>query len=445
MKANVLYVFADQLSMLALSVYGAINKVHTPHIDHLAEKGVRFTNSYCVTPQCSPSRSSLLTGLYPHKTKVLGNMGTMNTEQLDPELPNLGNVLRELGYRTAYFGKWHLGSAPLTEYGFDETADFHHDDDETTSHADSFLDRQSASQERPWLCIVSYNNPHDIYRVVKDKEGNPLDFSYINLPESFTDDLSSKPTAQRLFRDEDQGKPLRNYGEDDWKYYLAYYYRLVEAIDRLFGLIVTKLKETGQYERTLIVFTSDHGDLMASHRTPFKGPMMYEELARIPLIYSWTGVLLEGQSRDQLTVNADHMPTILDLLGYEAPGQLDGISMKDCLYNGEAHGRDYVVMQYYSKQKWINPIRTVTDGRFKYNAYRSGEEELYDLIADGAEVHNIANHKEYGEIKGRLQDELLRWMNLHNDPFAQYVRTDRQGIPVTDAIAHAVIGKEPIR
>jgi arylsulfatase A-like enzyme len=434
MSVNVLYVFADQLSMAALNLYGGSNEVYTPHINELAERGVRFNRSYCVTPQCSPSRSSILTGLYPHKTKVIGNMDTLHTEELDSRLPNIGNVLRVQGYQTAYFGKWHLGHTPLSEYGFDETADFHNDDEETTSHVLNFLDRKAVlKDEHPWLCMVSYNNPHDIYHVVEDKlQGKPLRISDIKLPKSFTDDLLSKPAAQQLFRDEDQGQPLKEYEEEDWKYYLAYYFRLVEDIDRLLGQMMLKLKKNGQYERTLIVFTSDHGDLMAAHRSPFKGPMMYDELVRIPLIYSLPGVLPEGQSRDQLTVNADHFPTIVDLLGFDLPEHLDGVSQKESLFTGEASGRKHLVLQYYSKQKWINPIRTIINDRYKYNGYRSGEEELYDMRSDGREVNNLADIPEYKQIKSQLRAELSGWMELHQDPFLEYICTDRQGNPIIE-------------
>ncbi|MCR8632263.1 sulfatase [Paenibacillus radicis (ex Xue et al. 2023)] len=428
MKTHVLYVFADQLSMLALNLFGARNRVHTPHIDELGAKGVKFHRSYCVTPQCSPSRSSILTGLYPHKTGVIGNIGTKNTAELDAGLPNLGNILQQRGYRTAYFGKWHLGRAAVTEYGFEATADFQKDDEETTEHVLNFLDEQADVKDHPWLCMVSFNNPHDIYRMAQDKlQGKTLNTSHIILPDNFIDDLSAKPEAQRLFRDEDQGKALQSYGEEDWKYYLAYYYELIERIDRLLGRIITKLKDTGQYEHTLIVFTSDHGDMMAAHRSPFKGPMMYEELVKIPLIYCWEGVLPAGESRYQMTVNADHLPTIIDLLGFEVPEQFDGVSMKESLFKRETAGREYVVMQYYSKQKWINPIRTITDGKHKYSLYSSGEEELYDLAADGSESHNGAYRPDDMEIKKRLQDELRRWMKQYQDPFEQYTRTDRQG------------------
>jgi arylsulfatase A-like enzyme len=328
MKANVLYIFADQLSASALHWNGSSSPVHTPNLDALGARGVRFERSYCVTPQCSPSRSSILTGLYPHRTGVIGNEGMPGVNDLDPGLPNLGNLLQQQGYNTAYFGKWHLGRVPVNEYGFNVTDVFRGDDDETVEQALDFLDRQAAASKiTPWLCVVSINNPHDIYHVDHDlRLGKELDISGIDLPESFSDDLSSKPEAQKLFRDEDQGQPLTAYGEKEWKYYLSYYFRLIEKVDQLVGRVVDRLKSTGQYENTLIVFTSDHGDLMASHRSPFKGPMMYEELTRIPLVFSWPGVLPESEIREQLNVNADHLPTILDLLELPVPPGLDGIS-----------------------------------------------------------------------------------------------------------------------
>lgn len=433
-KPNVLYLFADQLSAAALNMYGGINPVSTPNLDELAAMGVRFDRSYCVTPQCSPSRSAILTGLYPHKTGVIGNIETPLTKELDPEIPNIGKTLRGYGYRTAYFGKWHLGDVPVREYGFDDTAAFHDDDGETAAHALRFLERASATEpSRPWFCMVSFNDPHDIYHVAEDKlRGVPLATEGMALPGSFADDLAAKPAAQRQFRDEDQGRPLKDYTEDDWRYYLAYYSRLVENIDRLVGRILSKLKATGQEKRTLVVFTSDHGDLMAAHRAPFKGPMLYEELARIPLVFRWPGVLPEGQSRKALTVNADHFPTILDLLEYKIPERVDGVSLKENLFSGESRPRDSVVMQYYSKQIWINPIRSLVNDRYKYNRYRSGEEELYDLSADPGETANLADDPAYRAVKVRLDAELLEWMERQRDPFFSYTRTDREGQPIQD-------------
>jgi arylsulfatase A-like enzyme len=438
MRTNVLYIFADQLSALALQRNDASGLKHTPNIDALAKRGVRFERGYCVTPQCSPSRASILTGLYPHRTGVIGNEGTPGTNDLDPNLPNLGSLLQQQGYHTAYFGKWHLGHSPINEYGFHETGTFSGDDGETSLLALDFLNRQAGSAEnRPWLCVVSFNNPHDIYHIDQDiREEKEPDTAEIVLPESFFfDDLSEKPEAQRIFRDEDQGRPLTAYGEKQWRSYLSYYYRLIKKVDHLLGKVVECLKTNGQYENTLIVFTSDHGDLMASHRSPFKGPMMYEELVRIPLLLSWPGVIPEGEIREQLNINVDHLPTILDLLELPVPGGLDGISMREILFDDSAAGRDSMVLQYYSKQTWVNPIRTLLDGTYKYNLYRSGEEELYDLRADSGEIVNLADRKDFLEIKQRYKDALNCWIEEQKDPFFTYSRTDRQGNALADPVA----------
>src|ERR1700730_1901379 len=143
MRTNVLYIFADQLSALAFRRNGASGPKHTPNIDTLAERGIRFDRSYCATPQCSPSRASILTGMYPHRTGVIGNEGTPGTNDLDPNIPNLRSILQQQRYHTAYFGKWHLGRSPISEYGFHETGTFSGDDGETTLQALDFLNRQA--------------------------------------------------------------------------------------------------------------------------------------------------------------------------------------------------------------------------------------------------------------------------------------------------------------
>ncbi|MEJ6951440.1 sulfatase family protein [Natronospora cellulosivora (SeqCode)] len=114
-KANVIYVFADQLSMIALENQNCQNGLRTPNIDFLAKHGVKFNNSYCSTPQCSPSRSSMFTGLFPHKTGVVGNINTPNSKDLDTNL-TIASYLKQNGYKTPYVGKWHLGGRPRGVY-----------------------------------------------------------------------------------------------------------------------------------------------------------------------------------------------------------------------------------------------------------------------------------------------------------------------------------------
>lgn len=421
---NILYVFADQLSALALNMHGGLNKVYTPHMDELARNGVRFGRHYCSTPQCSPSRSTILTGLYPHKTGVIGNIGTRGTSDLNPDLKNMGSYLKQQGYRTGYFGKWHLGT-PIHEFGFDSYSEYDPGNDHhSTADAVTFLTMQN---EKPWFTMVSYNNPHDIYLIEDEiKSGMQRNDSY-ELPSNFADDLASKPHVQAMFRDDDQGKPLRSFGEQEWKQYLAFYYGLVERVDQELGRLIDSLKENGQLENTIIIFSSDHGDLMAAHRCPFKGPMMYEELVNIPLIVSYPKMLPVGVTREQLSVNTDVFPTICDLLGLQIPLGLDGISLKNCMLGSQENSRDYIVLQYYSKQDWVNPIRTIVNKEYKYNLYLDGQEELYKIGPQQDESCNLVDDRQFSHIKQQMKELLFNWILEEDDPFFSYYTTDRTG------------------
>jgi arylsulfatase A-like enzyme len=259
----------------------------------------------------------------------------------------------------------------------------------------------------------------------------PLNLDQIKLPSSFADSLTDKPKAQVEFRDHDQGERTKLFTEDDWKYYIAYYNYLVEYIDSQLGLITDKLRSIGQLDNTLIVFTSDHGDMLSAHRTPFKGPMMYDELVKIPVIFSWTDRIPNGEERTQLMLNTDHFPTICDLLNFPVPNMIDGVSMKEVIYQRDIPSRDSIVLQYYSKQKWVNPIRSVVQRDFKYSLYLSGEEELYHTAEDPGELHNVAESSTYAAKKSQMKQMLLQWIQDEADPFFTYTRTDRGGVPVT--------------
>jgi arylsulfatase A-like enzyme len=427
-KPNILFAFFDQLSALALGKYGSTNPAKTSCIDALAERGVLFTNSYCTTPQCSPSRSSILSGLYPHRTKVVGNIHTPGTEPLSPTLPHLGSHFQENGFRTGYFGKWHLGT-PVDRFGYDTSAIYGpaHDED-TISEAINFIGNKE--DERPWLATVSFNLPHDVYKFVKLIEaGRRWDTSTVRLPFNFHDDLRGKPSAQRDFRDDDQGKPLASFSEEQWKSYILYYNECVTLADGLFGRMMKALEDTGQLKDTIVVFTSDHGDMLGSHRIPYKGPMMYDELVKVPLIFSGPGIPA-GQLREQKTINTDLFPTLCELTGIDAPREIDGLSLKEVISNQEIKIRNHVVLQYYSKQNWTNPIRTLIDEKFKYNLYLSGEEELYESWDRNGETVNLAGDSHYTDIRRSMNERLIDWIKVEEDPFFTYKCTDRLGSPI---------------
>ncbi|MCC2686514.1 MAG: hypothetical protein K0R75_3413, partial [Paenibacillaceae bacterium] len=407
-KPNVLYIFADQLSMQALDIYTGNKGPNTPNINFLAENGVRFTRSYCSTPQCSPSRSSLLTGLYPHRTGVPTNVGSLNVGTMSTHFTTIGSYLRDHGYHTAYFGKWHLGDTPIEEYGFDQAVQGNGGDARKTDEMLAFLDEQSRAAAKPWFAMLSYLQPHDICKTKPKIKSLPgLDLTRVQPPANFHDDLSTKPAAQRAYREKELAGRLKEFPtEDDWKYYVAYYYSLIEGLDNELARVLHKLRETGQADNTLIVFSAHHGDMMGVHRMPFKGPAMYDVVTKIPLIFSWPGRLPTNESRDQLTVNTDHFPTICELLGLEVPPGLHGVSFKECLYDSEAKSKDFAVLEYYSKGQSPDPIRTIVQDEMKYCFYATAEEELYDLRQDPLEIHNLAKDPSFASQKAQLQRSL---------------------------------------
>jgi arylsulfatase A-like enzyme len=366
--------------------------VDLPHRRRLERGGARFTHAFCNTPQCSAARSALLTGLEPHQTGVLTNVdGGSLGKPLPPSLPNVGSVFRDAGYATGYFGKWHLGGgADLARFGFGYTGPPGRDDAVARAAAEWIR-----AQKTPWLAWVSVINPHDIYRL-SDVPARPG----VRPPASTLRDLAGKPREQQEYVDKDQGRATRAYSVADWVRYRSYYCELVEKVDAALGTVLDALPEP---DTAVVAYTSDHGDALGEHGLPFKGPFMYEELIRIPLVIHAPGRLAGGR-RDDLVTQADLAPTLAALAAVPWPARVAGRNLS----RGPALG-DAVFLEYYAKQKWVNPIRTVRTRRWKLNWYDRGNQELYDLEADPHERHNRAADPAAQAIRSQLEARLDGW------------------------------------
>jgi arylsulfatase A-like enzyme len=347
---------------------------------------------------------------------------------LDRTIPGLGRLLTNAGYETAYFGKWHLGNDPGS-YGFQtHQANRGH---ELTEPVLSFLRarRETGKQRRPLFLMVSWLNPHEIYEIQQHAAAaRPSDFP---LPKNLVDDLSQKPLPQRIFLEEDQGKPFRAYTREDWKRYQAFYHDLTERVDKEIGQVVRKTRSDNP--NTVVVFSSDHGDLGGAHGLPFKGPAMYEELVRVPLVISWPGKIPPSVSA-ALVSNLDILPTLCEAAGIKSPGDIDGRSLLPILM-GKAQissWRDAVFVEYYGKQDWRVPIRMIRTNSWKYVRYLHYGEELYDLASDPYELRNLAGSREHDARRKELGARLNRWMTDTRDPFLQLTVTDRNGKRIDD-------------
>lgn len=429
-KPNILFIFSDQQHWQALGFKDP--SFQTPNLDRLASGATVFQNSFCTTPQCSPSRSSIMTGFYPSKTGVFGNIGEAGGRPL--RMRTIGAILQEAGYRTAYFGKWHLGKDPVGVAGWDEdfgvTGPETRDDQEVTRRALDFLGRLHCAG-KPFALFLSYNNPHDIYHF--GKETNPAPRDPVGLPSTWYDkDLATVPSVQQQFMREDQGKVIANAGGLAWERYREIYREKVKLYDDEVGRVLFALDDQALLESTFVIATSDHGDMDGQHRLIYKGPFMYEHMMRVPLIIRPPASDNKlTATADLYTVNVDLVPTIADFAGVAIPGT-DGISLAP-LINGlqNVSERPFVVGQYYSKQKWINPIRMIRTKRYKYNRYREHGEELYDMLQDPTELVNIAPDTGSQDVRKELESTLNQWMRDNNDPFDSQTPSTRDGQALT--------------
>lgn len=434
-RPNILLICSDQQHGRALGVADPF--FDTPALDRLATSGVWFREAFCTTPQCSPSRSTLYTGLYPHRTGVLGNLDVRRhdggrIEAMAPGPSTLGRLLKEAGYHTGYFGKWHLGNRDHYAADFDASdldGDAHGG---VTEKALAFLKSRAKDPGSPFALFVNYVNPHDIYEAAKKitadtprPEGPP-----VPRPASWADTLEGKPAPQRQFLTEDQGKPFCDWPDAALERYRLAYREKCRLVDREVGRLLDALDALHMSENTVVVYVSDHGDMDTHHRLVYKGPFMYDQLVRVPLIIRVPEGFGGGAGvrNDDLVSLADVTPTLCALARRDAP-EGDGMSLVPLLSGGALSApREGVAVQYYGKQQWVNPIRTWRTRDWKYNRYLEHGEELYDLRNDPGEMRNLAGNPACAGKQAEMRAALDGWMRRYGDAlFDTYWPTDRQG------------------
>ncbi len=412
-RPNLLVLCSDQQHWQAMGLVDPF--FDTPAQDALAKKSIVFDRSFCTAPQCSPSRSSMLTGFYPHHTGVMGNVGALGGKSLT--IPTVGAALQAEGYTTGYFGKWHLGNDPTGNAGWDEE-NKRGPDIKATKLGIDFI-RRHARDDRPFALFLMYLDPHDIYHFrpgAKDVSDMNIRLSRSWSEETF----AKKPSVHKQFMTDNQGKLIWGQQQPVWEAYHDFYRQKVKLYDDHVGAVVQAVKEHGLWDSTVIVNTSDHGDMDTNHKLIFKGPFMYEHMVRVPTVIR-VPQAMGGVGHKRVTdydwVNVDLTPTLLDLAEAEVP-ECHGQSAKPILTGeGSARPRPFVIGQYHGKQTWVNPIRMIRTARFKLNVYIDHGEELYDLENDSQELVNLADDPAHAETKQQLKTDLDRWIVEHDDPF----------------------------
>ncbi|MDX1984574.1 MAG: sulfatase [Bryobacteraceae bacterium] len=409
-RPNLLFVLADQWRAQTLPSAGD-NQLDAANLKRLAAEGVHFSRAYAGYPLCTPSRASLITGKFPHACAM-----PRNNLQLPAAEPSIAAELKKAGYATGYIGKWHLdgeerpGFVPpgARRRGFDYWAAFNRGhsyfrstyfrDDPAPVVVEGFepeyqtglaIDFIRRNKQNPWYLFLSWGPPHTPRTPPPDLKNHydPRAFQLReNVPASY----------------EEQARGGH-----------AGYYGLCTALDRLMGRLLKTLDEDGQTSDTIVVFTSDHGDMLGSHGLEFKN-LPYEESARIPLLIRHPRALRPGTVNDMLVSNVDLMPTLLSLCGLTPPNQTQGRDLAALLLSGKGPRPESIFAEggMGGPREW----RMLVRGFDKLVTGGDGEvTHLYNLAADPFEINNQAAARAERRRKDELTTLLELWRRRTND------------------------------
>ncbi|MEF8825767.1 MAG: sulfatase [Halapricum sp.] len=440
-RPNVLFVLTDQWRAQALGCMGN-EQVHTPTVDRLADEGMTFERAYTPKPMCVPARASLLTGTHPHRNRVVHNQ-----LRLPDEYPTVADALGAAGYDTGYVGKWHLDGVnslyvpPDRRGGFDFWEGFN-----TTSHdydrfprfdengevtweegyqpaieTDVAIDYLEATADvpAPFFLFVSWGPPHP------PKGG----WRKVDAPAEYTDrydpgELTLRPNVP------DDGITLRPHlpllDSDQVRRDLVEYYGYISSLDHQLCRLLDALDRFGLSEDTLVVFASDHGEMLGSHGRYNKGAP-FEEAIHVPLVFRWPGAIEPGRRSDALVSLNDIMPTLVSLCEVDIP---DGVQGHD--YAPHVRGdpspetADAVYIQDWRVENdipdepdwgpWGQPWRMVRTDRYALMLDCTLETRyLFDVREDPYQMNNLAGDPSVADVEARLRERLFEFAHGTDD------------------------------
>ena len=435
---NVLIIQTDEHHFKTLGCYGG-KIVKTPNIDWIAKNGAIATSFYATTPVCSPSRASLITGRYPQNTPV-----TNNNIPLDDNIITFAEVLRRKGYSTGYSGKWHLDGTgkpqwqPKRNFGFSDNRfmfnrghwkkliltksgpqigsknkrgipDYKlNGADKITFSTDWLTDRTidfiNENKEKPFCYMVSFPDPHGP-NTVREPYSSMYQDVEVPIPVSINKPRSKTPhwaaSDPRITA-------------DTVRLIMPKYYGMVKCLDDNIGKILKTLRKNNQIQNTIIVFTSDHGDLCGEHGRLNKG-VPYEGSSRIPFLIYCPGKISPGKVVNEALSCVDFMPTLLSLTDDKPPQGIEGRNASS-LFKGDSNNwNDIAFLRSTSNgQPWLAAI---TD-RYKLIYSSLGQPWLFDLKNDPDELHNNFNLPQSKSIVQKLTKQLVEYTKRTNDSYA---------------------------
>lgn len=468
-KPNLLFIWTDEQRADTMAAYGNTS-IHAPNLNKLAQESIVFERAYVTQPVCSPNRSTVMTDLYPHTTGVIAN-----NIPLRQDTPCLPELLNDSNYRTAYMGKWHLGDEIFAQHGFEEWVSIEYYDacySKDRDHSQKpdyhnfllekgckpdvrnkyfsrafaakrpleqckpkFLETKACDflrrhRNEPFILYVNFLEPHMPFFGPLDNEHNP---ATVGLPANFADSLEeNEPLRYRLLREYYGNKYGKN--ENDIRELTARYWGLVTQVDLSVGAILRTLETLGLTENTIVVYTSDHGDMMGAHRMVEKS-VMYEETVRVPWL-----MRIPQMGRKQRFIKGpvsqiDMVPTLLGLMGSGSGGNLQGKSLLP-LISQEKSAIEDIFIQWGPGPGAIRRTDQVKALVSKEDLERVANEhtrtiispdgwklclsdadkcQLFDLGSDPGERTNLFDSGRHKGVIGRLKEKVHKWQELVKD------------------------------
>jgi arylsulfatase A-like enzyme len=464
-KPNLIIFLPDQQRADTIACYGGA-KVHAPNLNKLASESVIFERAYVTHPVCTPSRSSLMTGTWPHI-----NGCTRNGMPLDRRFRVFPELMENKDYRTAYMGKWHLGEEGPAGRGFHQwiSTDDHGDytnslmskgvtPDKTNGrfsklaisnlplelsrpkflekHACNFIEKH---QRDPFILVVAFVEPHSPYNGPLNDE-HPLDQVDLDLTATLSES-NNIPLRYRLMREWQQAEAILDrerlptqlfFGitPEEYRSIKQRYLGLVTLVDQSTGAVLGSLERFGLSEHTIVVHTSDHGDSLGAHHL-FGKETMFEQAARIPFLIRLPGQT-HGKTVPQPVSHIDFVPTLLDLLGQPRHSQCAGKSLLPVV-NEDALPRDNVFLEWAPNRTKVKKGTSLARRRMVKRAVEESTRtvvsqdgwklclrdkdlnELYNLKDDPWETRNLYADRQYASVISRLADEVHRWQESTSD------------------------------
>lgn len=450
-QPNVVFIMSDQHRFDCLGCNGH-PQIHTPHLDALCRSGVNFTSAFCPAPICSPARASLLTGVWPTEHGVITNWDNSEVSRgIRPDLPTFSHVLHSAGYWMGYVGKWHVDPhrdprdfwfdayTPSSGYGpwrrergfpalprengwFGETDPFIRPSESRLAwEADAVIGylRAQAGKGQPFFLRWDPQAPH-LPNIVPAPFVSMYPTGGIPPWNNWLDPLVGKPYIQAQ---QQRTWKVDRFTWADWAPIVSRYLGEISLLDQEIGRVLSALREFGLEDQTVVVYTSDHGDMCGSHGMMDKMYVMYEEVVRVPLLVRWPNHVAPQECGAFVSNALDLAHTFCELAGAPVPSTFRGQDLFAVL-GGSAPPREDIFAMFQGNQFGLFSQRMVRGRQWKYVWNPTSEDELYDLVEDPGELTNRASDARCGHVLRQMRGRLVEWMEAIKDPLLnEWTRT----------------------